>query len=113
MRASLGTDTDVDGLFSTARAKGLLVRQGRGGGAHYVLSDEVIIRAGGGGLEARSRTRQMVFDELAKRGSLSTAEAAEALDTDRTLVKQILDDLVRAGAARAEGKTRGRRYHAS
>lgn len=113
VRASLGTDTDVDGLFSTAMAKGLLVRQGRGGGAHYVVSDEVIIRAGGGGLEARSRTRQMVLDELTRRGSLSTVEAAEALDTERALAKQILDDLVRAGAARAEGKTRGRRYYPS
>lgn len=115
LRASLGSDADIDGLVSMAVAKGVLVRQGRGGGAHYLLSDEVVMRAGGGGLEARSRTRhnQTVLDELARRGSLSTAEAAEALETDRKLVKQILDDLVRAGAARAEGKTRGRRYYAS
>ena len=78
-----------------------------------MLSDEVMIRAGGGGLEARSRTGQMVLDELTRRGSLSTVEAAQALDTDRALAKQILDDLVRAGAARAEGKTRGRRYYPS
>jgi len=111
LRAALGDATDVDGLLSTALSKGLLVREGRGGGAHYLLSDEIVMRAGGGGLEARSRTRQMVLDELRRRGSLSTAEAADALDVDRSLVKQILDDLVRAGAARAEGKTRARRYH--
>lgn len=113
LRAALGDATDVDGLLSTALSKGLLVREGRGGGAHYLLSDEIVMRAGGGGLEARSRTRQMVLDELQRRGSLSTAEVADALEVDRSLVKQILDDLVRAGAARAEGKTRARRYHLS
>ena len=88
-----------------------MVREGRGGGAHYLLSDEIVVRAGGGGLEARSRKRQMLLDELQRRGSLSTAEAADWIqDDDRALVKQLLDDLVRAGAARAEGRTRARRY---
>lgn len=83
------------------------MREGRGG-AHYLLSDEIVMRAGGAGLEARSRTRQIVLDELQRRGSLSTAEAADTFEVDRSLVKQILDDLVRAGMARAEGKTRAR-----
>lgn len=108
----LGTDVDVDGLIATALSKGLLVREGRGGGVHYVLSDEVVMRAGGGGLKARSRTRQMLLDELRRRGSVSTAEAADYMpDADRILVKQMLDDLVRAGLARAEGRTRARRYY--
>lgn len=113
LRAVLGQDADVDGLLATALAKGLVVREGRGGGAHYVLSDEIVMRAGGGGLEARSRKRQMLLDELQRRGSLSTAEAAVWLQhDDRALVKHLLDDLVRAGTARAEGRTRARRYFA-
>lgn len=114
LRGMLGASIDVDGVIATALSNGLLVRQGRGGGIHYVLSDEIVMRAGGGGLEARSRTRQMLLDELRRRSSMSTAEAADALpDTDRTLVKQMLDDLVRTGAARAEGRTRARRYYAT
>lgn len=112
LRAVLGADVDVEGLIAAALAKGLVVRVGRGGGVHYVLSDEVVMRAGGGGLEARSRKRQMLMDELQRRGSLSTAEAATFLaEGDRALIKQVLDDLVRTGEARAEGRTRGRRYY--
>ena len=56
----------------------------------------------------------MLLDELHRRGSMSTAEAAEALgETDRVLVRQILDDLVRTRQAYAEGRTRARRYYAT
>ncbi len=114
MRGLLGDAADVEALIAGAVAKGLLVRVGRGGGARYVLSDEVVIRAGGGGLEARSRKRQMLLDELRRRGSFSTAEAADFLgESDRGLVRRMLDDLVRARDAFAEGRTRARRYHAS
>jgi ATP-dependent DNA helicase RecG len=112
LRTLLGDSFDVDALLSSAVAKGLLVRMGRGGGARYVLSDEVVMRAGGAGLEARSRKRQMLLDEIHRRGSISTAEAADYLgESDRTLVRQMLDDLVRARQARAVGRTRARRYH--
>ena len=68
---------------------------GRGGGARYVLSDEVVMRAGGAGVEARSRKRQMLLDEIRRRGSFSTAEAADFLrEDDRALVRRMLDDLV-------------------
>jgi ATP-dependent DNA helicase RecG len=107
-------DFDVDSLLAGALAKGLLVRVGRGGGTRYVLSDEVVLRAGGGGHEARTRQRETLLDEIRRRGSLSTIEAAAHLATeDRTLVKQLLDDLVRAGDLMARGRTRARRYHAS
>ena len=113
LRTIFGQDVDVDHLISTGVAKGLLVRVGRGGGARYVPSDEVLIRAGGAGLEARSRKRQMLLDELRRRGSLSTAEAADYLaEEDRALVRQMLDDLVRAREVVAQGRTRARRYHA-
>jgi DNA-binding IclR family transcriptional regulator len=42
---------------------------------------------------------------------MSTAEAARAIDeTDVSLVRELLNDLVRAGLVVAEGRTRGRRY---
>lgn len=75
---------DVDSLVAGAVAKGLLVLTGRRGGARYVLSDEVVLRAGSEGLEARNRQRQLLLDEIRKRGSLSTVEAAAHLRLDRT-----------------------------
>ena len=112
LRTVFGESFDVEALIASTVAKGLLVRVGRGGGARYVLSDEVVMRAGGAGVEARSRKRQMLLDEIHRRGSLSTAEATEFLgETDRTLVRQMLDDLVRGRQAYAEGRTRARRYY--
>ena len=110
LRTILG-DADIDALLAAAVAKGLLVRVGQRGGAHYVLSDELVLRAGGAGLEARSRQRQMLLDEIKRRGSLSTNEAMELLqEPDRALVKHLLDDLVRAGEVVAKGRTRAHRY---
>lgn len=112
LRRIFGEDTDVEPLLRGARAKGLLTKVGRGGGVRYVLSDEVVMRAGGGGVEARTRKRQSLLDEIRRRGSLSTAEAAAFLDEeDRGFVRQMLDDLVRAGEVTPRGRTRGRRYH--
>ncbi len=111
LRMAFGESFDVDPLIASTVAKGLLVRTGRGGGVRYVLSEEVVMRAGGAGVEARSRKRQMLLDEIHRRGSLSTAEAAVFLgEADRTLVRQMLDDLVRGRQAYAEGRTRARRY---
>jgi ATP-dependent DNA helicase RecG len=112
LRTIFGESFDVDALIASTVAKGLLVRVGRGGGARHVLSDEVVMRAGGAGVEARSRKRQMLLDEIHRRGSLSTAEATDFLgETDRTLVRQMLDDLVRSRQAYAQGRTRARRYY--
>lgn len=114
LRTAFGDSADADAVIASTVAKGVLVRVGRGGGARYVLADEIVMRAGGAGLEARSRKRQMLLDELQRRGSLSTAEAASFLgEEDRVLVRQMLDDLVRAKQAHAEGRTRGRRYYYS
>jgi predicted HTH transcriptional regulator len=104
---------DVNDLLSTAVAKGLLVRVGQAGGARYVLSDEVVVRAGASGLEAQSRKRQMLLDEIRRRGSLSTAEGAELTGEDSAMVRHLLNDLVRAGVVAAEGRTRARRYYPS
>jgi ATP-dependent DNA helicase RecG len=102
---------EVSELLATAVAKGLLVRVGQAGGARYVLSDEVVVRAGASGLEAQSRKRQMLLDEIRRRGSLSTAEGAELIGEDSNVVRHLLNDLVRAGALTAHGRTRGRRYY--
>ena len=112
LRRIFGDEVDVEALLQGARAKGLLTRVGRGGGVRHVLSDEVVMRAGGGGVEARTRKRQSLLDEIRRRGSLSTAEAAALLgEEDRGFVRQILDDLVRAGEVSPRGRTRARRYH--
>jgi ATP-dependent DNA helicase RecG len=112
LRMIFGEFFDVDALIASTVAKGLVVRIGRGGGARYVLSDEVVMRAGGAGVEARSRKRQTLLDEIHRRGSISTAEATDFLgETDRTLVRQMLDDLVRSRQVDAEGRTRARRYY--
>jgi ATP-dependent DNA helicase RecG len=112
LRAHLGDGGDVEAILRGAVAKGLLVRVGRRGGSRYVLSDEVVMRAGGAGVEARSRKRQMLLDEASRRGSLSTAEAADHLgETDRALVRQLLADLVQSRELVAQGRTRARRYY--
>lgn len=114
LRKVFGDQFDVDSVISGAVAKGVLVRVGRGGGARYILSDEVVTRAGGAGVEARSRKRQTLLDEIRRRESLSTAEATDFLgESDRLLVRGLLDDLVRTGDAVARGRTRARRYHAA
>lgn len=106
-------EADPEALLAGAVAKGLLVRTGQRGGARYVLSDEVVMRAGATGLEAQSRKRQMLLDEIRRRGSLSTAEGAALLGEETTLVRHLFNDLVRAGLAVARGRTRARRYHST
>lgn len=112
LRQALGDSVDVDALIGGAIARGLLVMVGRRGGARYTLTDEMVMRAGEGGVEARSRKRQMLLDEIHRRGSLSTNEAAEHLnEEDRQVVKQLLDDLVTRREVEAHGRTRARRYY--
>lgn len=104
-------DDRADAVLRGATAKGLLIRSGQAGGARYELSDELILRAGTSSLEATTRKSQLLLDDINRRGSLSTAEGAELLDEDQTLARHLLNDLVRSGLARAEGRTRGRRYY--
>lgn len=102
---------NVESLIASAVAKGLLVRTGRAGGARYVLSDEVVMRAGATGLEGRNRMRQILLDEIRRRGSLSTTEGASLLNEDASVVRHLLNDLARTGLAVPKGKTRARRYY--
>lgn len=104
-------DVNAEAVLKGAVAKGLLIRTGHAGGARYELSQEVVMRAGASGVEAQSRKRQLLLDEVQRRGSLSTAEGAAMLDENPALVRHLLHDLVAAGLLRASGQTRGRRYH--
>ena len=110
---ALMSDVDVEAVLRGGVTKGLLVRTGQAGGARYVLSDEVVMRAGASGVEAQTRKRQMLLDEIKRRGSLSTVEGAQLLDEDQVTVRHLLNDLVHAGLAKAEGQTRARRYHSA
>ena len=110
LRAML-PDADVDALLSRMVAKGLLSRVGRRGGTRYVLSDALVRRAGNPGMAAHNRRRQVLLDEIRRRGSLSTNEAAILLDAAPAVARGLLNELVRAGLARAAGRTRARRYH--
>ena len=105
-------DADAEALLTGAVAKGVLIQVGKRGGSRYLLSDEIVARAGAEGVEARSRQKQMLLDEIRHRGSLSTVEAAEFLKEDRAIVRHLLNDLARARLAKAKGRTRGRRYWA-
>ena len=105
-------ESDPGELLASAVAKGLLVRTGRGGGTHYVLSPEVVLRAGSEGMEAQRRRRQALLNEIERRGSLSTVEGARLLGEDRTAIRALLNELAAAGLVRATGNTRARRYHA-
>lgn len=110
LRQVLG-DSDVGGLLSGAVAKGLLVRVGERGGSRYELSDEIVLRAGSGGMEAQSRKGQLLYDAIQQRGSISTSEGTALLGESASTVRGLLNGLVGMGLARAEGRTRGRRYY--
>ena len=110
LRQVLG-DTDVRGVLSGAVAKGLLVRVGERGGSRCELSDEIVLRAGSGGMEAQSRKGQLLYDEIQRRGSISTSEGVALLGESAAAVRGLLNGLVQMGLARAEGRTRGRRYY--
>ena len=111
--AELLPDADVDLLLSTLVAKGLLVRVGRGGGTRYELSPEVVARAGGSSIEVQRRRRQMLLDEMARRGGLTRTQAIEVLGGDRRAAHALIGSLVASGIVRAEGNTRARRYRVS
>ena len=108
--ADLLPDVDVDLLLSALVAKGLLARVGRGGGTQYELSPELVARAGGSSIEAQRRRRQTLLDEMARRGSLSRAEAVDVLGGDGRAARMLMGSLVAAGLVVAEGNTRARRY---
>jgi len=103
-------DADVSSLLAEATKKGLLVREGTRGGSRYVLSREIVLRAGSEGILTSGRRQQSLLDEINRLGSISTAEAANLLGEDSRVVRKLLNELAQDGLVRAEGQTRGRRY---
>ena len=104
-------DTDTSAVLAGAVAKGLLLRVGERGGTRYQLSPEIVRRAGSGAAELHDRKRQMLLDEIRRRGSISTSEGTRLLGENSVAVRNLLNQLVQAGLARAEGRTRARRYY--
>lgn len=76
-----------------------------------MLSEEVVLRAGATGIQARNRQQQMLLDEMRKRRSISTLEGVELLEETMPVVRALLNNLVSAGVAHAKGQTRARRYY--
>lgn len=104
-------ETDVAALLDQMVSKGLLTRGGRRGGTRYMLSDAMVRLAGNPELAAQNRRRQALLDEIRRRESLSTSEAAALFNTTPGVARGLLNDLVRVGLARAAGRTRARRYY--
>ena len=110
LRAML-PDTNVTALLARMVNKGLLTRIGQRGGTRYELSDAMVRRAGSPGMAARNRRRQVLLDEIRRRGSLSATETATLLDASPVIARGLLNELVGLGLARAAGRTRARRYY--
>ena len=60
---------------------------------------------------AQNGRRQTVIDEIRRRGSISTTEAALLVDATPSAARRLLDELVQAGLIQARGRTRARRYY--
>ena len=107
----IAPDADAGTVLAGIAAKGLLARTGRRGGSRYVLSEEVMLRAGDAGMALQNRRRQTLLDEVRRRGSLSTTDAARLIDATPATARGLLDELVKVGLLEARGRTRARRYH--
>ena len=104
-------EADPGAVLAGAVAKGLLARVGQRGGSRYVLSEEVMLRAGNAGMATQNRRRQTLLDEVRRRGSISTTEATLLINATPATARGLLDELVKAGLVQARGRTRARRYH--
>ena len=104
-------DVDARAALEGAAAKGLLTRTGRRGGSRYVLSAEAVLRAGDAEMVAQNRRGQELLDEIRRRGSISTTEAAALVNATPAVARRLLDELAKAGLAQPQGRTRARRYY--
>ena len=107
----IAPQADAGAVLAGAVTKGLLVRVGCRGGSRYVLSEEVVLRAGDAGMALQNRQRQTLLDEVRRRGSISTTEAALLVNATPATARALLDELVKVGLFEARGRTRARRYH--
>lgn len=111
----LSLEADAGQVLRSMVRRRLLEPRGRRGGKHYVLSSEVRARSGDTSILAEQARRNLVEEELHRRGDggLSTREAATLLGEDELRgARQLLNDLVQDEVAVARGRTSGRRYYA-
>ena len=104
---SMMAEATVDAVLEGAVAKGLLRRVGTAGGTRYVLAGAV----GGDAGTVENRSRGRLLEEARRRGTITSSDAARLLQTSAETARKLLHELERAGALRAEGNTRGRKYH--
>ena len=107
----IAPEADAGTVLAGAMAKGLLARIGQRGGSRYVLSEEVVLRPGSAAMATQNRRRQTLLDEVRRRGSISTTEAALLINATPATARVLLNELVKAGLVQARGRTRSRRYH--
>ena len=107
----IAPESDAGTVLAGAVAKGLLARAGRRGGSRYVLSEDVMRHAGDAGMATQNRRREVLLDEVRRRGSISTTEAALLINVTQATARGLLDELVKAGLVQARGRTRARRYN--
>ena len=107
----IAPQADAGAVLAGAVTKGLLARVGRRGGSRYVLAEGLVLRAGSAGMAAQNRRRQTLLDEVRRRGSISTTEAALLINATPATARGLLDELVKVGLLEARGRTRARRYH--
>ena len=99
-------ESEVNAVLERAVAKGLLRRVGSAGGTRYMLGARAV--RGAGGVENRRRAR--LLEEIRRRGSITSAEAAEVLQASANTTRKLLNELALAGVLHAQGNTRGRKY---
>ena len=103
---SMMAAAEVDAVLDGAVAKGLLRRVGTAGGTRYLLGGAV----GGDASGVENRSRSRVLEAARRHGAITSADAARLLQTSAETARKLLRELVHAGALRAEGNTRGRKY---
>ena len=102
---SMMAEAQADVALTGAVAKGLLRRVGTAGGTRYVLGGAV-----GGDASGENRNRSRLLEEARRHGAITAPDAARLLQTSTATARKLLRELVREGALRAEGNTRGRKY---
>ena len=102
----LMAETEAKATLESAVAKGLLRRVGSAGGTRYVLGAAEFGSAG----RAENRRRARLLEEIRRRGSITSTEAAQILQASTDTARNLLNELALAGVLRAQGNTRARRY---
>lgn len=104
-------NANVNAVLARAVSRGLLRRVGVRGGSRYILADAVLSQAGSGSPSERQTHSQTLLDEIRRQGSLSSADGAALIGRDVAYARALLNELVELELARAQGRTRARRYY--